>query len=138
MAYRPIALKKYSFRALSLFPTFVFLSTLLHLVGWNVRLNWLLERLRLQILHRPTSSLWDLQFGVAGEQRGAFEHPAEVLFAGMLMLPGTALEALEGFIADFQSFQMHDADKFLAAFPSLPLLEFHTPTVVCKTGAGQR
>jgi len=52
MAYRPIALKKYSFRALSLFPTFVFLSTLLHLVGWNVRLNWLLERLRLQILHR--------------------------------------------------------------------------------------
>jgi hypothetical protein len=37
-----------------------------------------------------------------------------------------------------QPLQMHNEDKFLAAFPSLPLLEFHAPTVVLKIAAGQR
>ena len=55
-----------------------------------------------------------------------------------MMLANAALEALEGFVADFQPFQMHDADKFLAAFPRLPLLEFYAPTVVFTTTAGQR
>jgi hypothetical protein len=76
-----------------------------------------------------------------GDQGSAFEHPAEVLFADALMLAGTALdtlEAVEGLVADFQPFQMHDADEFFAAFPNLPLLEFHAPTVVFKAAAGQR
>ena len=76
-----------------------------------------------------------LQFGLAGEQGGAFEHPAEILLAGALMLAGAARDALERFVADFQPFQMHDADKFFAAFPGLPLLEFHTPTVAFKRAA---
>ena len=65
------------------------------------------------------------ELGVVGEQNGAFEHPAEVLFAGVLMLAGAALQALERFVADFQPFQMHDADIFVAAFPNLVLLKFH-------------
>ena len=63
-----------------------------------------------------------MQLGVTGEQNGAFEHPAEVLFAGELMLAGGVLQALERFVADFQPFQMQDADIVFAAFPNLVLL----------------
>jgi hypothetical protein len=54
------------------------------------------------------------------------------------MLAGAALQALERFVADFQPFQMHDADIFVAAFPNLVLLKFHSPTVVFKSAPSQR
>ena len=78
-----------------------------------------------------------IQIGVAGDEAGAFEHTAEILLAGMLMLPGAAPEALEGLIADFQPLQMHDADKFLAASPNLPLSELHASTLDFQTTAGE-
>jgi hypothetical protein len=76
--------------------------------------------------------------GFGGEQGGAFEHPAKVLFAGVLVLATAALEAREGFVTDSQPFQMHDADVVLAALPNLPLLEFHASTVVFQRRCGER
>jgi hypothetical protein len=78
------------------------------------------------------------QVGVAGEQRRAFEHPAEILFAGVAVLAGVTLEALESFVADFQPLQLHDAHKLLAAFPSLALLKFHVSTVVFNGFGGEQ
>lgn len=74
----------------------------------------------------------------ASEQGGAFEHSAEVLFAGELMCSSAALEALKGFVTHFQTFQMNDADKFFAAFPGLPLPQFHVYTVVFTNAGSQR
>ena len=78
------------------------------------------------------------QFGFVSQQRGAFEHAAEVLFAGVLMLAGAALQAFERFVANCQPFQIHDADIFFAAFPNLVLLKFHWLTVVLKSPVSQR
>ena len=85
----------------------------------------------------PVRSVLPNHLGIIGEQGGAFEHPAELLLADALMLAGAAPEILEGFVVDFQPFQMHDADVFLAAFPRLPLLELHALTVVFTAAVGQ-
>ncbi len=71
------------------------------------------------------------------EQRGPFEHPAEIFLAGGAVFAIRALQALEGLVADFQPFQLHDADEFLAAFPRLALLQFHAYTIVFPTQSGE-
>ena len=77
------------------------------------------------------------QVRVAGEQGGALEHPAEILFAGGAVLAVGALEALEGLVADFQPFQLHDADEIFAAFPRLALFQFHAYTIVFPVRGGE-
>ena len=59
------------------------------------------------------------------EQGGAFEQAAEIFFAGVLMLAVGELEVRGGFVADFEPFEVDDADEFLAALPDLALLKFH-------------
>ena len=54
------------------------------------------------------------------------------------MCTGASFEALKGFVADFQALQLDDANKFIAAFPGLPLFEFHAPTVGLKKVRGYR
>ena len=63
------------------------------------------------------------------EQVGAFEQTAEIFFAGVLMLAVSELEIGGGFVADFEPFEVDDADEFLAALPDLALLKFHEVTV---------
>ena len=75
---------------------------------------------------------------LVSKQGGAFEHPAELLFVGAPVCAGAALEALKNLVADLQAFQMYDADKFIAAFPGLPLFEFHAITVGLKRPIGHR
>lgn len=59
------------------------------------------------------------------DENGAFEQPAEILFAGVLVLAVGELEIGGGFITHFESFEVNDAHKFIAALPDLALLEFH-------------
>jgi hypothetical protein len=54
------------------------------------------------------------------------------------MCAGVALKTFEGFVADFQALQIHDANKFITAFPGLPLFEFHAGTVGLNTARGYR
>ena len=77
-------------------------------------------------------------YRLAYEEGCAFEQPAKLLFGRPMMLTFTARYALEGFVADFQPFQIYDSDKFVTALPRLALLEFHAPTVVFRTAACQR
>jgi hypothetical protein len=63
------------------------------------------------------------RFGGFGEdQRGAFEQTAEIFFAGVMMRAAGELETGAGLVADFEAFQLDDADIFRAAFPDLALL----------------
>ena len=55
----------------------------------------------------------------------AFEQAAEILFARVLMFAVGKLEIRRGFVADFEPFELNNADVFVAAFPDLALLKFH-------------
>jgi len=59
--------------------------------------------------------------GLSSDQGGVFEHPAEGFLASALMRAGAAVEVFKGFVADFQALQIHDANKFITAFPGLRL-----------------
>ena len=62
--------------------------------------------------------------GFRGEQLALFQQAAEIFFAGMAVFAFAGMEILEDFIRDFQSFEVNDADVFVAMFPDLALLEF--------------
>ena len=77
------------------------------------------------------------QVRVARQQRRTLEHPAEILLARRAVFAIRALEALEGFIAHFQPFQLHDAHEIFAALPRLALLQFHAYTIVFPVRSGE-
>ena len=58
------------------------------------------------------------------EQSAFFQQAAEIFFAGVTMLAFAGVEIFEDFVGDLQSFEMNDADVFIAVFPDLALLEF--------------
>ncbi len=59
------------------------------------------------------------------EQGGSLEQPAKIFFAGVLVLAVGEPKIGGGFVTDFESFELHDADVFPAAFPNLALLKLH-------------
>jgi hypothetical protein len=59
------------------------------------------------------------------EQDGELENSAEILFAGALVLAFAGAEVLERLISDCETFEMDDADEFIAVLPDLALLKFH-------------
>src|SRR5579863_372493 len=59
------------------------------------------------------------------DEDGAFEQPAEILFAGVLVLAVGELEIGGGFVTHLKPLEVNDAHKFVAALPDLALLEFH-------------
>jgi len=58
------------------------------------------------------------------EQGGGFEQATEILLACVKVFPFAGPEIRHHFIADFETFEMDDADEFIALFPNLALLKF--------------
>jgi hypothetical protein len=60
-----------------------------------------------------------------GDERCALEQAAEIFFTGVPVFAGLGFKSRLGFVTDFQTFEVNDADIFLAAFPDLALSQFH-------------
>ena len=58
-------------------------------------------------------------------QVGGFQEAAKILLADVVAGSGAGGEALDGLVFHFQSFQVQDAEVFVAAFPDLILLQLH-------------
>ena len=73
--------------------------------------------------------------GIGGggvHQRGPFEHPTEIFFAGDLVFAVGEFEVAGGFETHFQAFQVNDPHVGTAAFPDLTLLETHNQAFLTK------
>jgi hypothetical protein len=72
-------------------------------------------------------------FTGGSKQGRAFEQAAEIFFARVLMLAVGEPEIRRGFIADFEPFEVNNADVGVAAFPDLALLKFHGKRITSHT-----
>jgi hypothetical protein len=73
------------------------------------------------------------RFNAVLEQPALLQQAAEIFFAGVAMFAFAAVQILQNFVSDFQSFEMNDADVFVAMFPNLALSEFQRHVDLRKT-----
>jgi hypothetical protein len=60
-----------------------------------------------------------------GDEGRALKQAAEIFFAGVPVLAALGFKSGLGLVTDFETFELNDADIFLAAFPDLALSQFH-------------
>jgi len=64
-------------------------------------------------------------FRIRGDQDGTFDQPAKVLLGHMMVDSFPGVQAGDGFVFHFKTFQMNNPEELVALLPDLALLQFH-------------